>query len=148
MARRAKAQPQRTPTEHLTALLAQHIPAFVVQRLRPMKDALRNNMQGLDAEQQEALRHALQELRLEHHAAFQEWGEQFITLLSQSPPDLLPQRFNSLPDPPEEPRGVWERLFKQAHQPDMLGVAASLLLYDLGCARAVRQWKQQRSVRP
>lgn len=142
MARRSKSHPQRTPTEQLTALLAHHIPAFVVQRLRPMKDALRNNMQGLDAEQQQTLRLALQKLRLEHQAAFQEWGEQFIMLLSQSPPDLIPQRLNTLPDPPEEPRGVWEHLFKQAQQPDMLGVAASLLLYDLGCARAVRQWKQ------
>jgi hypothetical protein len=148
MARRSKSHPQRTPSEQLTVLLARHIPAFVVQRLRPMKDALRNNMQGLAAEQQQALRHALQELRLEHHATFQAWGEQFVTFLSQSPPDYIPQRLNSLPDPPQEPRGVWERLFKQAQQPDMLGVAASLLLYYLGCARALRQWKQQRSMRP
>ena len=123
-------------------LLAQHIPPFVMQHLQPWKEALRNNMQGLPPEQQQALRTAIRTIPLAHEAAFQAWGEQFIALLSEAP-DAMITRLHDLPEPPEEPPGLWQQLLKQAQQADVQGVAASLVLYNLGCARAVRQFKKQ-----
>src|SRR5687767_5536011 len=116
MSKVSRSNRRNATPEHLMVLVAQHIPPFVIQRLQPLKESLRNNMQGLPPERQQALRMAIRDIHLEHQVAFEVWGEQFIALLSEASPETLVTRLRNLPDPPEEPADIWQQLVEQAQQ--------------------------------
>lgn len=140
MPKKSKVRPSHTSTQHFLVLLRQHIPPFVAQRLSPMKEALRNDMQGLNADERQLLREALFRLGA-GESSFRQWGDRFNAMLSSNP-DNLDARVKELPDPPEEPPGMWERLLVKEQELNMTGVAACLTLYFLACARAVRAFKE------
>lgn len=141
--RTAKVDESLSQARLFTALLEQYVPTFVLARLRPLKENLREGMQGLDSEPREALRAALRKITTTFVPELEQWGQQFLACFQAPHQEHLVERLHRLPAPPPEPPDLWQRLLEQAHQEGTEGVAACLTLYYLGCARAVRHFQQR-----
>ena len=129
----------------LAALLHKHIPPFVVQQLRPMKEKLRNQMQGLSEQERESLHAEMKALSIFNKEEFEVWGIAFRQIFEagglQAPMSLA-----GFPRPPKEPGGAWEELSQRGKLDGMEGVAASLMLHTLACARACREYLSRQIV--
>ena len=141
--RTAKVTESLSQTRLFAALLEQHIPAFVLARLRPSKEDLREGMKGLNPEQREALQAALRKITVDFAPEFTPWNEQFMACFHAPHQENMAEQVHRLPAPPPEPPDLWQRLLEQAHHAGIEGMAACLTLYYLGCARAVRHFQQR-----
>ena len=128
-------------------MIEKNIPDFVIERLRPMKEKLRDDMKDLSSEQREEMRAALKKVTAEFDSHFNQWNEIFMACFQSTNRKNLAEQILALPEPPPEPSGMWQRLLNQAKQEGSEGVAACLTLYDIGCARAVRQFQKSKSNR-
>jgi len=120
-------------------------PDFVIERLRPMKERLRDGMKELSSEQRDELRAALKKVTADFDSEFNQWNEIFMACFQSTNRKNLAEQILALPEPPPEPPGMWQRLLNQAKQEGSEGVAACLTLYDIGCARAVRQFQKSKN---
>lgn len=128
-------------------MIEQNIPIFVIERLQPMKEKLRDGMKGLSPEQRDELQAALKKLTVEFDSEFNQWNEMFMACFQSPDRKNLAEQILALPEPPPEPLGMWQRLLNQTKQEGNEGVAACLALYDMGCARAVSQFQKSKSNR-
>lgn len=131
--------------QELAALLHKHIPPFVVQRLRPMKEKLRNQMKGLSEEERESLRSEMAALNFFSKEEYEAWGAAFMQIFESSGVQM-PMGLAGFPKPPKEPSGAWEELSRKAKLLGMEGVAAALMLHTLACARAWREYVSRQLV--
>jgi hypothetical protein len=128
-------------------MIEQNIPGFVIERLRPMKEKLRDGMKELGSEQRDELRADLKKVTAEFASEFNQWNEMFMVCFRSSNRKNLAEQICALPEPPPEPPGMWQRLLDQAKQEGSEGVAACLALYYMGFARAVSQFQKSKSNR-
>jgi hypothetical protein len=131
--------------QELAALLHKHIPPFVVERLRPMKEKLRNQMAGLSEEERESLRSEMAALSFFNKEEYETWGVAFMQMFEPNGVQM-PMGLASFPKPPKEPSGAWEELSGKAKLLGMEGVAASLMLHTVACARAWREYVSRQIV--
>jgi hypothetical protein len=125
-------------------LLHRHIPPFVIERLRPMKEKLRNRMQGLTEAERAALREEISSATPSNAEDWEDWSNQFLAVFAQKDEPGFVDSLKQVPDPPPESSGLWSRLIMQAEKAGDEGIAACLVLYTLGCARAVRELRAGR----
>ncbi len=130
--------------EIFAGLLFEQVPGRVFQRLQPLSEALADNMRGLDDVRRNNLREALAQLTAILPGSLEIWNHAFVATMAHVHEAKFAQLLKHLPDPPEEPPGVWEELVNKSHNPDETGLAACLILYDLGCARAFARFKGTR----
>lgn len=132
----------RKSAEHFGALLQASIPAFVFERLRPLDQELKDAVRASDEAQGTKMHDALASLscRLPENADV--WNQAFAEALMDAGAAGFAERMQQLPEPPEEPAGLWDELLEKAGEPGETGAAACLLLYNLGCARAFRSFRQ------
>lgn len=131
--------------QFFAVMIEQNIPNFVIERLRPMKEKLRDGMKGLSPEQRDELQAALKKSTVEFDSDFNQWNEMFMACFQSPDRNNLAEQILALPEPPPEPPGMWKRLLNQAQQEGTDGVAACLALYNMGCARSVRQFQKSKN---
>jgi len=107
-----------------------------------MNEALSDNMRGLDDVGRNNLREALSRLSSDLPEALEGWNQAFVAVMAHAQEARFPKLLSQLPDPPQEAPGLWERLIQKSGEPDEAGLAACLILYDLGCARAYLAYKR------
>src|SRR5512143_1332051 len=95
-------------------LLHQHIPPFVIARLRPMKEKLRNRMQGLTEAERAALREKISSATPSNAEDWEDWSNQFLAVFAQKDEPGFADALRQVPDPPPESPGLWSRLATQA----------------------------------
>lgn len=134
-----KAQP--SAAERFAQRLFAEVPAPVMARLQPLHALLADNLQGLDDVSRHNLREALAQASARLTTELALWNQSFVLAMAHAGEPGFGERLKRLPAPPPEPEGLWDELIAQAAQPDETGVAACLVLYDLGCARAFRAFK-------
>jgi hypothetical protein len=122
-------------------LLFEQVPATVFQRLQPLQPALADNMRGLDDVSRNNLREALAQLSAALPDSLEAWNHAFVAAMEHIHQASFPRLLKQLPDPPGELPGIWDELVEKAGRADETGVAACLILYDLGCARAFVKFK-------
>ena len=59
-------------------MIEQNIPDFVIERLQPMKEKLRDGMKELSSEQRDELQAALKKVTVEFAPEFNQWNEMFM----------------------------------------------------------------------
>ena len=69
------------------------------------------------------------------------WNQYFVKCFNDSTKDTITERMNSLPYPPLEQPGMWQYLISISQQGGARGLAACIVIYNVSCARAVRQYK-------
>ena len=146
MYKRYSKHKQATSPESFAMLIRQNIPSFVIERLRPMKEDLRNGMKGLSENKRKELREALRMLGKDLYEELNTWADQFLTCLESSNALDISDKIKQLSKPPKEPLGIWEELSDKTKDKGTIGVAACLMLYNLGCARAVKQFKNKNRI--
>jgi hypothetical protein len=126
----------RPAVEEFAGLLFEQVPDYVVQRLGPIHAQLADNMRGLDDVRRNNLREALARLSRALPHELEGWNQAFTLAMSHAHEPRFGKLLEKLPEPPAEPPGLWDSLAGQADSSDETGIAACLILYDLGCVRA------------
>ncbi|SMF93662.1 hypothetical protein SAMN02949497_0949 [Methylomagnum ishizawai] len=132
----------RPVAEIFAGLLFAEVPPPVVQRLQTMNAVLADNMRGLDDVGRNNMREALARWSCRLPEGLESWNHAFVAAMAHVHEAKFAKLLRQLPDPPPEPPGLWETLATQATVPDETGLAACLILYDLGCARAFLAFKR------
>jgi len=133
-------QPDEVKTGFKT-YLDRNIPAHVSKRIRPLQESLRDKT--FADEDNKILQSAIKEYTSEYVFLHEinVWGKDFISLVKTTglTTSVFMQRLH---EPPLEPVGVWDYLISHSDYEGVHGLAACVLLYNMGSARAVREFKQ------
>lgn len=123
-------------------LLHKHIPSFVSVRLSPIKEKLRNSMQGYSETERVSLREEISIVAAPlNDEIWKDWTNKFQSVFAKKGETNFTDSLSQIPDPPVEPVGLWSRLAMQAEKLGNEGIAACLGLYTLACARALREFR-------
>jgi len=122
-------------------LLDKHIPPFVIARLKPIKKKLRNSMQGFTETEQAALHEEISSAAPSNAKDWEDWNNKFLAAFAKKNEPSFVDVIRQVPDPPSESPELWLRLATQAEKMGNKGIAACLVLYMLGCARALREFQ-------
>ncbi len=122
-------------------LLHKHIPPFVIARLRPIKEKLRNSMQGFTETERAALQEEISSAAPSNAKDWEDWNNKFLAVFAKKDEPGFVDSIRQVPDPPTESPELWLRLATQAEKAGNEGTAACLVLYTLGCARALREFR-------
>lgn len=138
-----------TSDQNFALLLHKHIPSFVNVRLRPIKEKLRNSMQGYSEIERVSLREKISSVVAPlNNESWQDWNNKFLSVLAEKDKTDFTEFLSRVPEPPIEPLGLWSRLAMQAKNMGDDGIAACLGLYTLACARALREFRKTESGYP
>lgn len=142
MRRRSKPTSLQPPAaERFARLLFAQVPPRIMERLQPLHALLADDLRGLDDFSRHNLREALARAAARLSTELALWNQSFAATMAYAHLPSFGERLRRLPDPPPEPEGLWDELLAQSEQSDETGIAACLVLYDLGCARAFRAFK-------
>ncbi len=127
--------------EYFKSLIDKSIPTLVTARLQPYRDMMHSG--NLVNDKNDEIKLAVDVIKTEFglYHAFGVWNQYFVKCFNDSTKDTITERMNSLPYPPLEQPGMWQYLISISQQGGVKGLAACIVIYNIACARAVRQYK-------
>jgi hypothetical protein len=98
-------------------------------------------MQGFTEAERAALREEISSATPSNAKDWEDWSNKFLAVFAKKDEPGFVDSLRQVPDPPPESPGLWSRLATQAEKAGDEGIAACLVLYTLGCARALREFR-------
>ncbi|HJO92482.1 MAG TPA: hypothetical protein QF753_03710 [Victivallales bacterium] len=121
-----------------STLLKTNIPPGVMKKLNAVEGEI-----GSNNELNKSLEMIAKEITSDFHPDFNEWNKKFQLCFTVTNAENFEEHFNALPLPPEISKKTWSNLLSKSDENGLEGIAASLAIYNLACAKTVRQIKEQ-----
>jgi hypothetical protein len=132
---------RRVTFDDFLAALQSYLPAGVIPRLEPHKQRWTTEEGTSEADSRDKHFEAVLGTIGVDLDQLLAWGETYRSAIFETRDDEEADWLDRVATPPDEPQGVWDKLLAVARDPGPNGKAASLLIFTLALARAVRVLK-------